>query len=148
MTRSRFFWAWLESRAMRFTAHYVVRPRPELHRRWEELNLEEADFLLESVVMTKAEGGISAWTDKEHSAQVKLVFLYELQEYSGSAEFKALLPGFTLSVGYFDEWWSIESLDSIDTDAAMEGRRMNRDRAFQPTGLPLVDAWIREVQKS
>ncbi len=128
---------------MVFIGYYLIRAQAELERRMHSVGIDETEWLLEPVVIRKKEYDRSAWTPQDHSTQVKLAFLLNLaSEYSNVTDFRSVFPTFEISTGFFEHWWSMESVDCLDLEELRVGNGILIDR----TGHAAVDAWLDEIE--
>src|SRR5260221_7313727 len=100
---------------MRVETHYVIRPNNhllELSTKWSQ---DLYTLLCRPKLWVKEEGGRTAWSAEEYTAQVKLLFLLWLKSnfadhgITGVAETVQTLlgePPYNLST--FDKWWIVE----------------------------------------
>ncbi len=143
---------------MRYEVLYLIRPADVLRERLSQAGQGIAEFLDRPLLWTKKEGGVTAWTEEDTVAQVKLLFLLDLwSEYViGVAEdgsLKAFLeellgcPPFDERA--FDHWWRIERFDGADQsfEEIEESLTLEQPQLLVSSALPRVEAWLSRFEK-
>ena len=132
---------------MRHDAYYLIGPQETLRRRIASLGFDEADWVLDVHFWHKTETDRSAWGRSDHLAQVKLLFVsWNYSEYGHTPEYNKLFKYGTLSVDFFDAWWTIEVHHSPDEVNDIE-RGVSPEVALRmkATDRPVVNAWLASL---
>ncbi len=137
---------------MRIDTFYVIRGKAALRARLASWSLDIADILADAQLWQRPEGGRTAWGEKEFVASTKILYVLHMSETYASSEFGdriiELLGPLPYSTATFDAWWELERYAGVDERAEDVLRTLKPDKfaLVAPTGLPLVDQWVREVR--
>jgi hypothetical protein len=136
---------------MRYTAFYLIEPRPSLRGRLAPL--DDADFqdlLLEPVMLSKEQGGRTVWMREDYALTVKLVFLASLKQYDvlqSDTMFEELFGSARLNVQLFDRWWTIRELDD-ESEESLYPLLAEYSHLVDQTDNDLVNQWLEQVRTS
>jgi hypothetical protein len=127
--------------------YYLIEARPEAVAHFRECGDQDfAELLLEPILISNTEGGISAWRSEDNVLRVKLLYLATIRtQYDPCATDEDACRWFgsdRVSSAVFDRWWTIRTpaLEGSDDELAVSLEGM-KDRIL-PTGNGLVDAWV------
>jgi hypothetical protein len=138
--------------SFRFDAFYLIEPRPDLRPQLlGQTDRDFAEMLLDCVLLSNKEGGRTVWTNENHAATVKLLFLARLQEYGPLAsdeDAERLLGSSRINVATFDKWWTIRRfVVEENCEELVQFLRAAREKLDRPQN-EIVAAWITQVMGS
>jgi hypothetical protein len=129
------------------TTRFVIRPSESLKTATAEWQSDLKELLLQTSLWTKTEGQRTTWKMEDTLAQVKLLFLGSLKDYTNITDFENLVGVLSLSVRTFDRWWTIEEID--DEELVEEVEKVLEPSVaehLEDTGRPAVDEWISDLR--
>lgn len=131
-----------------YDAFFLIEPRPALRERLVgRTDPDLAELLEQPVLIRKRENTGSAWRHNERLAQVKLLFLASVAEYTplnDPAEFELVFGSTRLSEALFDRWW-IARRFVVDEDwESLEARLRAQVNRVDATDNPRIDQWLSE----
>ena len=140
---------------MRVEAHYVIRPNTQLLQKSAEWSQESGELLRRPVVWTKEEGGRTAWTPQEWTAQVKLLFLLWLKHNFAdngttpvSETVHSLLGEPPFNLATFDKWWTVERFTGLESFEGIQDSLSEQDfAAIGEINVSRVDHWIANLNR-
>jgi hypothetical protein len=133
----------MEAKMDIFTTRFIVKASDSLKSKTAAWQSDLKELLVQTSVWIKAEGHRTTWKTEDREAQVKLLFLASLKQYSNIADFESLVGALTLSVRTFDKWWSIEKVDDEEIVEQVEkDLEPSVVEQLEQTGRPVVDTWI------
>lgn len=129
---------------MRYDAFYIIRGSRDLHARVCDSGVKDLDYVMGPFLWSNPQGGRSAYSEADHLACVKRLFLAHLTHLLLPAGIlEKLFSDFRLDVSFFDEWWNIEVFLGIDQAAPKvveQLRAAGFTEALASVGAPLVRA--------
>jgi len=140
---------------LRVEVHYVIRPNTQLLVKSAEWSQESGELLRRAVMWTKEEGGRTAWTPQEYTAQVKLLFLLWLKHNFGdhgiadiSEIVYSLLGEPPLSLSTFDKWWIVERFTGQESFEVVQNSLSEQYfAAIGEVNMSRVDRWIANMNR-
>ncbi|SRR5258708_32129228 len=140
---------------MRVETHYLIRPNNQLLELSTKWSQDVYSLLRHPLLWTKEEGGHTAWSVEEYSAQVKLLFLLWLKSNfvdHGTTDVAEIMqsllgePPYNLST--FDRWWIVERFAGQESfEAVQDSLNEQYFAAIGDTNMSRVDQWITNMTR-
>jgi hypothetical protein len=132
-----------------FDAFFLIEPRPALAERLAgRTDPDLAALLMQPTLIRKKEVSGSEWPHADRLAQVKLLYLASIADYTpldAPDEFESLLGSARFSGALFDRWWVVRRLEVDEDWEELEAMlRARLDRA-EPTEKPRIDQWLSSL---